>query len=169
MKYIDRAFNNLMENENKVMQQILLTESNYMKKLYLSIHYFFIVFSGLAALTPTFEKKLLCQIYFPGFDETLYAYHTPYYWLFYISQICIITLSLWGFKYYICLLINCICFGTTMLRILKCKIKALGVSEEYSTQIHQRRKEDLKLKEEILSCIKMHLDIKEFVYINNCL
>lgn len=164
MKYIDRAFDNLMKNENKAIQEILLNDVNYMRKFYLSSHYFFTIFNGLAALTPIFEKHLLCQIYIPGLNEALYAYNTPFYWLFYASQCLIVTLALFGFKYYICLLVNCIHFGTSMIRILKYKIKALGVSDESLKKIHERKNEDLKLKEDILSCIKMHLEIKVFVY-----
>lgn len=166
MKYIDGAFKNYMENENKFIQEILLNDAKYMKNFYLSLHYFFIVFCSLAVLTPLFEKHLLLRIYFPWVDEALYAYNAPLYWPLYVAQSALITLALFGFKYYICLVVNFIYFGTTLMRILIYKIKALKYTESLKP-IHERKKEDLQLKDEILSCIKIHLEIKEFVYFNN--
>lgn len=86
MKFIEKAFNNLMESENNDIQQILLNESNYMKKFFRFSNFFFYACVSVCAATPFVENHLICQIYMPGFSEHLYKFNTPLFWLFFIIQ-----------------------------------------------------------------------------------
>lgn len=158
MKLIERAFNKLMENKIELIQQILTKQSDYMKKFEKACHYFFVCFLFFAATTPFFEKHLTCQIFLPGFDESLYEYNTVYFWLFYVIQNMLMYYALTSFKFYICLIVNFIHFGTTMLKVLKLKVRALRITKK---TLMEMEKLDSKLTEEIMSCIKMHIEIKE--------
>lgn len=163
MKYIEKAFNNLMENENENIQQILLNESNYMKKFFRLSNYFFYACVSLCAVTPFVENHLICQIYMPGFSESFYKFNSPLYWLFYIIQNILIYFGIACLKFYICFVVNCIYFGTTMLKILKIKVKSLTIHKTLKNLQQEEIETKKDLNEEIIACIKMHLEIKEFV------
>lgn len=156
MKYIDKAYNNLMENESEVIQQILITKARYMKTFFLSCHYFFCVFFVLAAGAPFVEKRLTCRVFVPGLNESLYVFNTPLFWLFYVWQFFFMAQALALFKFYICLVTNFLYFGTTLMEILKLKIRSLD-------NMSGKTKKDLILNENLMICIKFHLEIMEFV------
>lgn len=163
MRYIERAFNHIMENENEIIQQILLNESNYMKKFFRFSNFFFYACVSLCVVTPFVEHHLLCQIYMPGFNESLYKFNTPCFWLFYIIQNILIYFGIACLKFYICFVVNCIHFGTTMLQILKLKIKSLKIDKLLKEiQINELEAKE-GLNEKIVACIKMHLEIKGLV------
>lgn len=126
-----------------------------MKKFFQFSNYFFYIFFLLCALTPFVEKHITCQIYLPGLNESFYEFNTFSFWVLYIVQNLLVFFNLAAFKFYICLIVNFIKFGTTLMQILKYKIKLLSFSENHESKKH--------LNEEIVSCIKMHLDIKEYV------
>lgn len=128
-----------------------------MKKFFRYSVYFQWVFTFVCALTPLTEKQFVLPIHFPGLDESLYAYGTPYYFLVYAYELWLLFSIMYALLFYLCLVVNSIYFGTTMLEILKNKISLLGNS---GTSL---KKKDLS--KEIVSCIKMHLKIKLFVNI----
>lgn len=187
MKFIDRAFNKLMvnisiksllkyfeilfqENENGDIQQILIKKSNYMKQFFRAITTYIFVFSLSCAMTPFAAKKLLLPSYFPGLDESIYEYNTPYFWIFYIMQTIIVSFELFVLKFYICLIVNFTFFGTTMMQILNYKIKSLGTCSQPTNKINGKKMVKLETKKdlnkEILTCIKMHLEIIKYVNFN---
>lgn len=147
-----------MENENEVIQQILLDKSNYMKKFFRFSNFFFYACVSLCVVTPFVENHLICQIYMPGVNESFYKFNTPYYWLFYMIQNILIYFGVACLKFYICFVVNCIYFGTTMLQILRLKVKSL----KYPTK-KARLETHKSLNENIVDCIKMHLEIKGLV------
>lgn len=150
MKVIDRAFNTFKENENEEVQQILTKRSNYMRKFFQGSVYFHWIFSFICTLVPLTEKELVLPVYFPGFDESSYQFNTRYYWLVYACQVVLLSSIMNALLFYLCLVVNCIYFGTTMTQILKYKISCLGVIGK-------------DLDEEILICIKIHLQIKDYI------
>lgn len=162
MKFIEKAFNNLMESENNDIQQILLNESNYMKKFFRFSNFFFYACVSVCAATPFVENHLICQIYMPGFSEHLYKFNTPLFWLFFIIQNILIYFGIACLKFYICFVVNCIYFGTTMMQILKLKVRSLKMRKPLEPMSELEAKKILN--EEIVGCIKMHLEIKTFVY-----
>lgn len=128
-----------------------------MKKFFQYSVYFQYIFTFVCALTPLTEKQFVLPINFPGLNETLYAYSTYNYWLVYAYELMLLHSIMYALLFYLCLVVNSIYFGTTMLEILKNKIKFLG---NYGKPLYRPKK---NINEELLSCIKMHLKIKEFV------
>lgn len=97
------------------------------------------------------------QVYFPGTNELLYADGTPLFWLISVFQVFQVGFSTVALKVYICLVVNCTYYGTTLMEILKYKITFLGISKVNEDETI------MDLNKEIISCIKMQLDIKGFV------
>lgn len=134
--------------------------------------YFFNVFSLVCFINPLIEKKLLCAIYVPGLTESAYDFNTPIYWLFYVAQNLILYFGVTSFSFYVCIILTFIFTGTTMMQILKHKIKSLTLTRKpigklNKTKIVQIEKTE-SLNSEIVSCIKMHLEIKGYIKtINN--
>lgn len=155
-----------MENENEVVKEILTSQSNYMKMFERITYYFFSVFYICSAITPIFQQHLLCQVYIPYIEESFYELYTPSFWLICIGQNIVIHFALFAFKFYICLLVNFICFGETLMQILKYKVRSLGNLKKPLRRISKNDEFESKkrLNAEIVSCIKMHIEIKEFVY-----
>lgn len=156
MKYIDKAYNNIMENENEVVQEILISQSIFMKRIFQFFTYFFGIFFIFASGSPFVDSQLTCRIYIPGVDDALFTFNKPLFWLFYGVQFFLMLQALETFKFYILLVVNFIQFGTTMMQILKLKVRAL-------VKLNEDTKHTLKLNEELRACIKLHLEIKEYV------
>lgn len=159
MRFVDRAYNNLMTNENKFIQEILIKRSNYMKKLHRISIYFLNTFVFFVAMSPFFEKHLVMQLELPGVKKNFVKFNTIGFWLLYIQQTILDYFAMSAFLLYMRIIINFIYFSTTLLEILRYKIKSLGILEESNESETDEVKD---LKEEILNCIKMHLEIKEF-------
>lgn len=155
MKYIDKAYSNIMENENEAIQQILISQSIFMKRIFQFFTYFFGIFFVLASGSPFVDNQLTCRIYIPGVDEALFIFNTPLFWFFYTVQFFLMLQALETFKFYILLVVNFIQFGTTLMQILKLKVRAL-------VKLNEETKHNSKLNEELTTCIKFHLEIKEF-------
>lgn len=140
-----------------------------MKKFFRWFRYFFNAFLVICIINPLYEKNLLCSVYLPGLNEIFYEFNTPLFWLFYSVQVCLLYFAVIGLSFYVCLALTFIFFGTTMLQILKYKIKSLKVFEKPAQKVQEPKMVEMitikDINEEIVTCIKMHLDIKGFVSI----
>lgn len=138
-----------------------------MKKIHKISQFFFTIFLISVTVTPILSKHLLMLVYFPGLNEKFYAINTPFYWLIFISQTFLSHFVLISLQFYICVILTFICFGTNMIKILKLKVKALGIVEksigkQFEMKVVEIDKEK-DLKADIVTCIKMHLQIKQYV------
>lgn len=156
------------ENESEDIQRLLTNHSNYLKKFFRYSRYFFNLFVFLCVINPIIEKNLLLSIYIPGFNDIVYDFKSPIYWFFYISQIYFIYFAVISFEFSNCTFLTFIFFGTTKMKILKYKIRSLKITEKLVKKLtepkigkpSEKRKD---LNKEIVSCIKMHIEIKGFV------
>lgn len=119
-------------------------------------------------INPIIQKNLLLPIYIPGFNDIVYDFESPIYWMFYICQIYFIYFAIISFEFASCTILTFIFFGTTKIKILKYKIRSLKITENLVKKLHERKIAEIAkpkdLNEEIISCIKMHIQIKGSVF-----
>lgn len=153
MKLVDKTYNHLMEMNDKVVHEILEERSKYSIKLFRSCSYFAAFFLLFCMLNPLFEKNLVTPINIPGIDQNLYSSDTIYWWIIYLIQGIVYYYVLVLVIMYTSAFISFIQFGIAMIKILKYKINELQKFEDFEN----------KLKEKIISCIQLHLEILKYV------
>lgn len=117
-----------------------------------------------------FEKKPLYPTYIPGVDPN----NVKFFWIIFVYQIPEIFIASFILLSYIHSTLSFIVFGIAQIQILNHKIGLLSLTdvehdlaETTSTlnPVGRQKVMEKRLRENLISCIKFHLEIKRFVVI----